>query len=95
MKKLFLLAFLSITSLSFSQNDYLLGESYYNEEAYEKALQVFKKLHSKSPFNTAYLRRLISCYQKTSQFSEVEKLLLTKLKKNPKYGFLYVYLGYN
>ena len=95
MKKILLLVFLTITSISFSQDDYLLGESYYKEGAYEKALQVFKKLYSKSPFNTAYLNRLISCYQEISQFTEVEKLLLPKLKKNPEYGFLYVYLGYN
>ena len=95
MKKILLLIFLSIAAVSFSQNDYLLGENYYREEAYEKALHVFKKLHSKSPFNTFYLSRLISCYQELSQFTEVEKLLLPKLKKNPEYGFLYVYLGYN
>jgi tetratricopeptide (TPR) repeat protein len=95
MKKIILLIFLSIAAVSFSQNDYLLAENYYKEEAYEKALQVFKKLHSKSPFNTFYLSRLISCYQEMSLFVEVEKLLLPKLKKNPEYGFLYVYLGHN
>ena len=95
MKKILLLIFLSIAAVSFSQNDYLLAENYYKEEAYEKALQVFKKLHSKSPFNTFYLSRLISCYQEMSLFVEVEKLLLPKLKKNPEYGFLYVYLGHN
>ena len=95
MKKIFLLIFLTITSISFSQNDYLLGESYYREGAYEKAAQVFKKLYSKSPFNTSYLGRLISCYQETNQFLEAEKLLKSKIKQNSKQGFLYVYLGYN
>jgi tetratricopeptide (TPR) repeat protein len=72
-----------------------LGESYYREGEYDKATQVFKKLYSKSPFNTSYLSRLISCYQETDQFLEAAELLKSKIKKNPKQGFLYVYLGYN
>ena len=95
MKTFIFIFFLTITSFSYSQNDYLLGESYYREGEYDKATQVFKKLYSKSPFNTAYLSRLISCYQETDQFLEAEKLLKSKIKKNPKQGFLYVYLGYN
>ena len=82
MKKLVLLIFLSISCLSFSQNDYLLGENYYREGAYEKAAQVFKSLYLKSPFNTSYLSRLISCYQETDKFLEAEKLLKSKIKKN-------------
>jgi tetratricopeptide (TPR) repeat protein len=95
MKKLIILIFLTITSFSYSQNDYLLGENYYREGEYEKASQIFNKLYLKSPFNTSYLSRLISCYQETDQFLEAEKLLKAKIKKNPKQGFLYVYLGYN
>jgi tetratricopeptide (TPR) repeat protein len=95
MKKLILLIFLTITSIGFAQNDYYLAETYYREGAYEKATQVFKKLYAKSPFNTSYLSRLISCYQETEKFNEVEKILKSKLKKNSYLGFLYVYLGYN
>ena len=95
MKKLCLLIFLTITSFSYAQNDYLLGENYYREGAYKKATEVFKKLYSKSTFNTTYLSRLISCYQETQQFLEAEKLLKSKLKKNPHQSYLYVYLGYN
>lgn len=95
MKLIQLLIFLTVTSASFAQNDYLLAESYYREGAYEKATEQFKKLYAKSPFNTSYLNRLVSCYQETEQFSEAEQLLISKLKKNPEQGFLYVYLGYN
>ena len=95
MKKLFLLIFLTITSISFSQNDFLLGESYYREGEYEKAAQIFKSLYATSPFNISYLNRLISCYQETDQFLEVEKVLEKKLKDHSDQGFLYVYLGYN
>ncbi|MFK8058583.1 MAG: tetratricopeptide repeat protein [Polaribacter sp.] len=95
MKNIFLLFFLTISSISFSQSDYLLGENYYREGEYEKAIQVFKKLYTKSPFNTTYLGRLITCYQETEQFSEVETLIKSKIKQKPDLGYLYVYLGYN
>ncbi len=95
MKNFIFLIFITITSVSYSQNDYLLGENYYREGEYEKATQIFTKLYSKNPFNTSYLSRLISCYQETDQFLKAERLLKSIIKKNPKQGFLYVYLGYN
>jgi tetratricopeptide (TPR) repeat protein len=95
MKNFIFLIFITITSVSYSQNDYLLGENYYREGEYEKATQIFTKLYSNNPFNTSYLSRLISCYQETDQFLKAERLLKSIIKKNPKQGFLYVYLGYN
>ncbi|MGY0426459.1 MAG: tetratricopeptide repeat protein, partial [Polaribacter sp.] len=99
MNKLFLLIFLTSSSFSIAQNspqnNYLLAENYYREGAYEKATQVFKKLYDKSPFNTTYLGRLISCYQETNQFLEAENLLKTRIKANASQIYLYVYLGYN
>lgn len=95
MRKFLFILFLTISSITYAQNDYLLGESYYREGAYEKASQIFKKLYAKSPFNTTYLSRLISCYQETEQFIDAENLLKSKIKQNPNLGYLYVYLGYN
>ena len=95
MRTLFFILFLAISSISYAQNDYLLAESYYREGAYEKATQIFKKLYTKSPFNTTYLSKLISCYQETERFLEAENLLKSKIKRNSQQGYLYVYLGYN
>lgn len=95
MKKYCFLLFITITSFAFSQNKYQLAENYYREGEYEKATQIFKKIYSKSPFNTTYLKRLISCYQETEQFLEVENLLKNRLKKDRQQGYLYVLLGYN
>ena len=95
MRTLFFILFLTISSISYAQNDYLLAESYYREGEYEKATQIFKKLYTKSPFNTTYLSRLISCYQETENFTSAKSLLESKLTKNPNQGYLYVYLGYN
>jgi tetratricopeptide (TPR) repeat protein len=95
MKKLFLLFFLGTSSLSFSQNEYLLGENYYREGEFEKATQIFKKLYSKSPFNTNYLNRLISCYQELDEFLIAENLLKSRIKANASQTYLYVFLGHN
>ena len=43
----------------------MLAERYYRDGKYEKATQLFKVLLDKNPFNTTYLKRLISAYQET------------------------------
>jgi tetratricopeptide (TPR) repeat protein len=99
MNKIVFLLLLTISTLSFSQekdqSDFFIAESYYRQGEYEKATQIYKKLYDKSPFNTSYLNRLISCYQETDQFLVAENLLKEKLKKNPSQTYLYVFLGYN
>lgn len=78
-----------------TQNEYLLAENYYREGAYEKAAQFYRKLYNKSPFNTSYLSRLLSCYQETENYNLAEKLLKEKISTNSNQVFLHVYLGYN
>lgn len=95
MRKLFLLFFIASSSLSFSQNDYVLGEKYYRDGEYEKATQIYKTLYSKSPFNTTFLSRLISCYQETDQFLVAENLLKSRINANASHSYLFVFLGYN
>ncbi|MHB0754859.1 tetratricopeptide repeat protein [Polaribacter sp. M15] len=100
MKQFFLIIFISCSAISFcqeneNQNDFFLAESYYRQGEYEKATQIYKKLYDKSPFNTTYLNRLISCYQQTEKFLVAQNLLSEKIKKNPTQNYLYVFLGYN
>ena len=73
----------------------MLAERYYRDGKYEKATQLFKVLLDKNPFNTTYLKRLISAYQETSQFETVDKLLKQRLITYPTHTYLYVELGYN
>jgi tetratricopeptide (TPR) repeat protein len=73
----------------------MLAERYYRDGEYEKATQLFKALFDKNPFNTTYLKRLISSYQEISQFKTAEKILKQRLIKNPKHSYLNVELGYN
>lgn len=100
MKHYFLIFFLCISCISFAQeqenrNDFFLAETYYRKGEYEKATQIYQKLYDKSPFNTTYLNRLITCYQQTDQFLVAENLLSSKIKKNPTQSYLYVFLGFN
>lgn len=95
MKMPLLIIFLFISQLSVSQNDFLIGENYYRKGEYEKAAQVYKKLYNKSPYNTTYLERLITCYQETDNFLTAENLLKNRLNKLPTLTYLNVFLGYN
>ena len=52
-------------------------------------------LQAHSRFNTAYLERLLACYQETNQFSTAESLLQEQIQQKPSQGYLYVFLGYN
>ena len=86
MKKYFLVVFLFISTFSIAQkkttqNDFQLAENYYRQGEYEKATQIYKKLYDKSPFNTTYLNRLITCYQQTDNFKIVENLIHSEVKQ--------------
>lgn len=78
-----------------TQNDFFLAETYFRQEEYEKATQIYKKLYDKSEFNNTFLNRLISCYQQTGNFKTVESLLQKRIKKNSSHTYLFVFLGYN
>ncbi|WP_435261083.1 tetratricopeptide repeat protein [Tenacibaculum sp. nBUS_03] len=97
MKKfIFLFTFLISSLFCYcQQNGYIIAENYFRNGEYEKAIQLYKDLHNKSPYNTTYLKKLISCYQETNQFLVAESLLVEKLKKYPKQTYTYVMLGYN
>ena len=99
MKNSFIVIFLLISTFSVAQdaaqNDFFLAETYYRQGEYEKATQIYKKLYDKSPFNTTYLNRLISCYQQTDNYKTVEVLLQKRILKNASQTYLFVFLGYN
>ena len=95
MKKGFIIIFLLISQVSIGQNEYLLGERYFQKGEYEKAIQIFKNLAAKNTYNTTYLKRLITSYQETSNFTLVENLLKERLKNTPKQTYLLVEIGYN
>ncbi|WP_099098834.1 tetratricopeptide repeat protein [Tenacibaculum agarivorans] len=96
MKRFFLLIFLINSIITSAQsNEFALAENYYRNNEYKKAIQLYKGLVNKSPYNTTYLQRLISCYQETNQFKTAESVLLEKLEKRSNLTFLNVIIGYN
>ncbi|RSC95103.1 tetratricopeptide repeat protein [Tenacibaculum singaporense] len=97
MKKIIILFNLLILSLfcHAQQNEFIIAENYFRNNEYEKAIQLYKKLYDQSPYNTTYLKKLITCYQETEQFTVAENLLTQKLKEKPNLSYLYVVLGYN
>ncbi|WP_047788166.1 tetratricopeptide repeat protein [Tenacibaculum mesophilum] len=97
MKKIIILFNLLILNLfcHAQQNEFIIAENYFRNNEYEKAIQLYKRLYDQSPYNTTYLKKLITCYQETEQFIAAENLLTQKLKERPNLSYLYVILGYN
>lgn len=95
MKKILFILFLVTSQAVSAQNDFLIAENYYREGSYNKAAQLYEKLFHKNPFNTTYLKRLLTCYQETNQFIVAEKLLKSQINKNPTKAYINVELGYN
>ncbi|MGG8496138.1 tetratricopeptide repeat protein [Tenacibaculum sp. TC6] len=96
MKKIITLTLILFSLLGYAQqNTYIIAENYFRNSEYEKAIQLYKELYQKSPYNTTYLKRLVNCYQETGQFAMVDSLITEKLKQFPKQTFLLVVLGYN
>lgn len=97
MKKIIILFNLLVLSLfcHAQQNEFIIAENYFRNNEYEKAIQLYKRLYDQSPYNTTYLKKLITCYQETEQFTIAENLLTQKLKEKPNLSYLYVVLGYN
>lgn len=77
------------------QNKFIVAENYFRNNEYEKAIQIYKKLYDKSPYNNTYLKRLVTCYQETQQFLVVDNLLSKKITERPKLTYLHVIKGYN
>ncbi|CAM1352066.1 tetratricopeptide repeat protein [Tenacibaculum crassostreae] len=97
MKKAIILFNLLILSLFCysQQNEFVIAENYFRNNEFEKAIQLYKDLYDKSPYNTTYLKRLVTCYQETEQFVVAEKLLQEKLQEKPNLTYLLVFIGYN
>ena len=95
MKHLFLTLTFFVSYLAYSQDNSSLAENYFREGEYEKASQLFDTLEKNNPFNTRYLKRLITCYQETSNYEKAANLLQKKLLNNPSQHYLRIEIGYN
>lgn len=95
MKLVFSCIFLFFSFLSYSQSDYALANDYFRKGEYEKALTYYQNLIQRNPFNSFYVKRLITCYQETDQFDKAEESILNTISANPTNTYWFVELGYN
>jgi len=95
MKKIVFIIALFTACFAYGQNNFLLAENYFRQGEYEKASQLYESLLKKHPFNTTYLKRLVSCFQETDQYPKAEDVLRKTLQSNPKQTYIHVEIGYN
>lgn len=95
MKKFLLIISLFYFGKTFGQNNAALADRYFQQGAYEKATQLYEILQKNNPYNTKYLKRLITCFQEDNNYEKAENFLENKLLDNPDLLFLYVEIGYN
>ena len=95
MKKFLLIISLFYFGKTFGQNNAALADRYFQQGVYEKAAQLYEVLQKNNPYNTKYLKRLITCFQEVNNYEKAENFLENKLLDNPDLLFLYVEIGYN
>lgn len=95
MKKLVLIISFFYCGKMFSQNNAALADRYFQQGAYEKASHIYEVLQKNNPYNTRYLKRLVTCFQEINNYEKAEKFLENKLLDNPDLLFLHVEMGYN
>lgn len=95
MKRIFIIITLCCASFAYGQNNFMLAEDYFRQGEYEKASQIYESLLKKNPFNTNYLKRLITCFQETDQYQKADSFLRKTLVTNPVQKYIHVEIGYN
>jgi tetratricopeptide (TPR) repeat protein len=78
----------------FGQNT-SLGDAFFNDGNYKKALVEYQKTLSRQPYRTDLFWKTIKCYQELEDYHIAEKKLTTQLMKKNTPPALYVELGYN
>ena len=58
-------------------------------------MKIFESLQESNPFNTRYLKRLITCYQETNNYNKAGEVLKKTLLDNPSQKYLHIEVGYN
>ena len=95
MKTLLLIIGLLCYGITLGQNNAALANRYFQQGAYQKAAQFYEVLQKDNPYNTKYLKRLITCFQEVNNYEKAERFLENKLLDNPNLLFLHVEIGYN
>jgi tetratricopeptide (TPR) repeat protein len=70
-----------------------LAFQYYQNEEYEKAVELLEKLYDKDPSPNLYYRYYYNTLLKLKQYDKLEKILKKNIKRNPEDVFYVVDLG--
>ena len=71
-----------------------LAIQFYQNQEYDKAVELFEKLYKKDSGTDLYYRYLLNCYVVLKDFDEAEKLVKKRIKKNDTNPSLLVDLGF-
>lgn len=74
--------------------DQSLALQYYQNSEYEKAAELYEKLHSKYPESEIYYRYLYNSWINLKEYDKLEKVVKRAVKKNPGTLYFLVDLGY-
>ena len=74
--------------------DQSLALQYYNNSEYEKAAELYEKLHNKYPQTEIYYRYLYNSWLNIKEYDKLEKVVKRMVKKNPETLYYLVDLGY-
>ncbi len=94
MRKILIL-FICCFSLQIQAQEASLAFLYLRNGEYEKAAAIYKTLHEKNPFNSNYLKNLVTSYQQLENFEEVHSIINKQIEKLSNQNYLLVELGYN
>ncbi len=92
-QRFFLLLLFMLPVLRIGAQESRLAEQYFQNGEYEKAAQVYQKLHTEQPGVDQYFDRYIECLAELKSHAEAESALRKELRKNPKAVQHYVTLG--
>jgi tetratricopeptide (TPR) repeat protein len=70
-----------------------LGKEYFNNTEYEKAEDIYKKLHQNDPGNGEYYSKYYQCLMVQKKYELTEKLVKKMLKRTNGYPTFYIDLG--
>lgn len=70
-----------------------LAVQYYNNEEYDKAVELFEKLYDKNPSSNIIYRYYYNTLLKLKEFTKLEKMLKKNIKNQPQEAFYLVDLG--
>ncbi|MCM4156377.1 hypothetical protein DHD80_10220 [Gramella sp. AN32] len=95
MRFIFFISFLILAGLQLFGQSEQLARNFYDQGEYEKALNIYEKLHEKNPANPIIFNAMVSTHQQLENFDIAEKLLMERLNSSANNPTILIELGHN